>query len=259
MREHKRRAPRYGENGLFSGSVYCSDCGAKLYFNTRIIWNNAKTLSRLEGAYSCSEYRKQVQYMDETRRCTCHFIREAVLEEVVLQDLRELLAFVSRNEKRFVKLVMDKSAQEQKRETAAKKKALAKHRQRVAEINALIERLYVDNFSGKISDERYAKMAGNFEAEQAELVRTVSALESEIAAQEEASDGIDAFIATVRRYTTAIEKLTPAIVHEFIDRIIVHEPEQARGNRRQKIDIVYHRIGQIDVASWMGEGAGGVS
>ncbi len=255
MREHKRRTPRYGENGLFSGSVYCSDCGAKLYFHTRIVWNKAKTKSRLEGSYSCSEYRKDVQYMDEKRLCTCHFIREAVLEEVVLQDLRDLLAFVTHNEKRFVRLVMDKSAQEQKRETAAKRKALAKHRQRVAEIDKLIERLYVDNASGKVSDERYAKMAGNFEAEQAALIQTVDALEAEIAGQEETADSIDKFLATVRRYTTEIDKLTPAIVHEFIDRIIIYEPEQARGNRRQKVEIVYHRIGKIDLASLFDESA----
>ncbi len=177
------------------------------------------------------------------------------MEEVVLQDLRDLLAFVTHNEKRFVRLVMDKSAQEQKRETAAKRKALAKHRQRVAEIDKLIERLYVDNASGKVSDERYAKMAGNFEAEQAALIQTVDALESEIAGQEETADSIDKFLATVRRYTTEIDKLTPAIVHEFIDRIIIYEPEQARGNRRQKVEIVYHRIGKIDLASLFDESA----
>jgi DNA invertase Pin-like site-specific DNA recombinase len=253
MREHKRRTPRYGYNGLFSGTAYCSDCGNKLYFSTRYLKN--KWGGRYEGAYGCSLYRKQAQYMDEGRRCTCHFIREYSLSQIVLQDLQELLAFVSRDEKRCVKLVMDKSTQEQKRETAAKRKTLAKHRQRVTEIDALIERLYVDNVSGKISDERYAKMAGNFEAEQAALVKTVAALEAEIAGQEETAEGIDKFLATVRRYTTEIDKLTPAIVHEFIDRIIIHEPEQARGDRRQKVEIIYHRIGKIDLANLFDESA----
>jgi len=248
VREHKRRAPRYGEPGIFSGAAYCSDCGNKLYFHTRIVWNKAKTQSRLEGSYSCSAYRKGVQYQ-EGRACTCHFIREAVLEEIVLEELRELLRFVSRHEKRFVRLVMDKSAQEQKRETAAKKKAAEKNRRRIAEIDTLIERLYVDNVSGKVTDERYEKMSAKFEAEQAALIETLDLLETEIAEQDNQAAGVDRFLDTVRRYTE-IETLTPAIVHEFIDRIIIYEPEQARGNRRQKVEIVYHKIGKIDLESW---------
>jgi DNA invertase Pin-like site-specific DNA recombinase len=255
MREHKRRSPRYGENGLFSGAVYCSDCGSKLYFHTRMIWNKDKTQSRLEGSYSCSEYRKDVQYLAQGRKCTCHFIRETVLEQVVLDDLRELLAFVTRNEKKFVRLVMDKSQQEQKQETAARKKALAKQKQRIEEIDALIERLYVDNGNGKVSNERYEKMSAKFEAEQAALIQAHDALEAEIAGHEEAAGSIDKFLDTVRRYTTEIEKLTPAIVHEFIDRIIIHEPEQARGNRRQEVEIIYHKIGKIDLESLIAESA----
>ena len=146
---------------------------------------------------------------------------------------------------------MDKSKQEQARETAAKKKTLIKQRHRIAEIDSLIERLYVDNASGKVPDERYEKMSAKFEAEQAALIQAHDALEKEIAGQEEAADGIDKFLATVRRYTTEIEKLTPAIVHEFIDRIIIHEPEQARGDRRQKVDIIYNRIGKIDLSDWL--------
>jgi DNA invertase Pin-like site-specific DNA recombinase len=250
MREHKRRAPRYGEIGLFAGVAYCSDCGSKLYYNTREIWNKARTQARYEGSYSCSQYRKEVHYLHSSRSCTCHFIRQDMLEQVVLDDLRELLSFVIRHEKQFIQLVMDKSGQEQTRETAAKKKALAKQKHRIEEIDGLIERLYVDNASGKVTDERYEKMSTKFEKEQAELIRAHDALEVEIGQQEETAESVGKFLATVRRYTTEIEKLTPAIVHEFIDRIIVHEPEQARGDRRQKVEIIYHRIGKIDLAEW---------
>ena len=130
-----------------------------------------------------------------------------------------------------------------------------KHRRRIAEIDTLIERLYADNVSGKVSDERYEKMSLKFESEQAELIRTHDALEAEIGRQEEASDSVDKFIKTVNRYTTEIDKLTPAVVHEFIDRIIIHEPEQSRGDRRQKVDIIYHKIGKIDLADWLVESA----
>lgn len=253
MREHKRRAPRYGNPGLFSGVAYCSDCGEKLYYHTRAVWNKAKTVVRYEGSYSCSRYRKGVQYQ-EGKSCTCHFIREAVLEQLVLEELRDLLAFISRHEKQFVRLVMDKSKQEQARDASAKKRAAVKHRRRISEIDGLIEKLYLDNASGKVPDERYLKLSAKFEAEQAALIDTLDALETELADQEEQASGVDSFLATVRRYTE-IETLTPAIVHEFIDKIIIHEPEQARGNRRQKVEIVYHKIGAVDLQSWLSESA----
>ena len=251
MREHKRRAPRYGNPGLFSGVAYCADCGSKLYYYTRAIKNKWGT--RYEGSYSCSEYRKDVQYQ-EGRKCTCHFIRESQLEQLVLEELRQLLRYIPKHEKQFARLVMDRSAQEQRRDTAAKKRAAAKHRQRITELDTLIERLYVDNVSGKVTDERYEKMSANFEAEQAALKETVAALEAEIAGEESRAVNVDRFLSVVRRYTE-IEKLTPAIVHEFIDRIIVHEPEQARGDRRQKVEIIYNNVGAVDRLALMGLGA----
>ncbi len=209
---------------------------------------------RYEGSYSCSEYRKDVQYLQEGRECTAHYIQESQLEQLVLEELRELLKFVSQNEKRFVRLVMDKSRQEQSKETAAKKRAAEKNRRRIAEIDTLIERLYMDNVSGKVPDERYLKMSAKFEAEQAELTQALAALETEIAADEDQAINVDRFLEMVRRYTE-IEKLTPAIVHEFIEKIIVHEPEQARGDRRQKIEIIYNNIGAVNPQSWQDAGS----
>ena len=250
MRQHKRRAPRYGNPGLFSGVAYCSDCGSKLYFHTRAIKNKWGT--RYEGSYSCSEYRKDVQYQ-EGRKCTCHFIRESQLEQLVLEELRDLLRYIPKHEKQFVRVVMDRSAQEYKRETAAKKRAAEKHRRRIVELDTLIERLYVDNVSGKITDERYEKMSAKFETEQAGLMGTVATFETEIAEEESQAVNVDRFLSVVRRYAV-IEELTPAIVHEFIDRIIVHEPEQARGDRRQKVEIIYNNIGAVDRLALKGLG-----
>jgi NifB/MoaA-like Fe-S oxidoreductase len=94
-------------------------------------------------------------------------------------------------------------------------------------------------------------MAAKFEGEHAAMVTAFNLLKAELGEQDEAANGIEKFLNTVRRYTTEIEKLTPAIVHEFIDKIIVHEPEQARGNRRQVVEIVYHRIGKFDLDGWL--------
>lgn len=252
MRQHKRRSPRYGNPGLFSGVAYCSDCGSKLYYHTRAVWNKAKTVVRYEGSYSCSTYRKGVQYQDGTG-CTCHYIRENILEELVTQELRDLLAFVTRHEKKFIRLVTDESRQERTKEMASMKRAAEKHRRRIAEIDLLIERLYLDNVSGKVSDERYEKMSSKLETEQAGLTAILTTLETKIAEQDEQALGVDRFISAVCRYTE-IEELTPAIIHEFIDKIIIYEPEQARGNRRQRVEIIYNKIGAIDLDSWQNAG-----
>lgn len=176
------------------------------------------------------------------------------MEQFVLEELRELLRFVSLNEKRFVPLVMDKSRLEQSKETAAKKRAAEKNRRRIAEIDTLIERLYTDNVSGKVPDERYLKMSAKFEVEQGELTQALTSLETEIAAEESQAVNVDRFLEVVRRYTE-IEKLTPALVHEFIEKIIVHEPEQARGDRRQKIEIIYNNIGAVNPQCWQNAGS----
>ncbi len=230
MREHKRRYTSYGTQGLFSGTLFCADCGEKLYFNI------SKTKSKLVNQYMCSEYKKQL------RSCTAHYIREETLIQLVLTDMRKLLGFVRKYEKQFVKLVMDSSITEQKRDIVDKKKALDKHLKRISEIDTLFERLYEDNVIGKVNDERYEKMSLKFETEQAELKAKVSDIEKELFSLEEETVNIDKFLCIVRKYTE-VEELTPAIIHEFIDKIIIHEPEKARGNRVQRVDIIYNNIG----------------
>jgi site-specific DNA recombinase len=142
------------------------------------------------------------------------------LEQLVLEELRQLLRYIPKHEKQFVRLVMDR-IQEQTRDTTAKKRTAVKHRQRIAELDTLIERLYGDNVSGRVPDERYEKMSAKFDVEQAALKETVAALEAEIAGEENQAVNVGRFLSVVRRYTE-IEKLPPANVHKFIDRIIHH-------------------------------------
>ena len=245
MRQTKRRAPRYGNVGLFSGLVYCSDCNAKLYYLTRELRTKSKT--RYEGAYSCSEYRKAVQFQ-QPRKCTCHYISEAALTEIVLDSMRKVLGFASQHEREFARLVMEKGEVEQKREITANKRILAQKRARVEELDNLFEHIYEDHVSGKLSDERFNKMSQKYDKEQQDIVTELKELEAALSGQESKLGDMDKFLAAVRRYTD-IQELTPAITNEFIDRIIVHEPDKARGNNRiQKIDIIYNGVGAIDTS-----------
>ncbi|MDR1320610.1 MAG: DUF4368 domain-containing protein, partial [Gracilibacteraceae bacterium] len=254
MREHKRRSSRYGNPGLFSGTAYCSDCGGKLYFSTREIWNKAHTQARYEGAYSCAAYRKDVQFQRE-RLCTCHYIRECQLETLVFGELRELLAYAARDEKTFVRRVIERSRAAQTNEVAAKRKAVKDRRRRANELDILFERLYEDRAAGKITEERFEKLSAKYEDEQAALSEALAATERQIAEIEQKTANADRFIALVRRYTAGIEELTPAIVHEFIDKIIVHEAESKRKNRTQKIEIFYNNIGAFCISGAPSESA----
>jgi len=145
MRQTKRRAPRYGEVGLFTGLCYCSDCNAKLYYLTRQL--RTKTATRYEGAYSCSEYRKATQYQ-EPRKCTCHYISETALTDIVLESMRKVLTFAAVDERAFAQLIMEQSEADQKRDIATKKRLLKQKRSRVDELDRLFERVYEDNVSG---------------------------------------------------------------------------------------------------------------
>jgi hypothetical protein len=227
--------------------VYCSDCGGKLYFATREIWNKSHTQARYEGAYSCAAYRKSVQSR-ENRPCTCHYIRESVLKEIVLDNLRKVLGFAARFENDFAQMVMEKSHTKQQKEIAIHKKTLERSRARVAELDLLFERLYEDNVVGKLSNERFAKMSTKYEDEQQTLNAEIARLEADLSLEEAQAGNIDRFLLAVRRYTD-IQELTPAIIHELIDKIIIYEPENKRKNRVQRIEIIYNGIGAIDTES----------
>jgi DNA invertase Pin-like site-specific DNA recombinase/succinate dehydrogenase flavin-adding protein (antitoxin of CptAB toxin-antitoxin module) len=246
MRQTKRRAPRYGEVGIFTGLVYCSDCNAKLYYLTRKL--TTKAGERYEGAYSCSEYRKDVQYQ-QPRLCTCHYISEVNLSEIVLDNMRQVLSAAKAYEKEFALMVMEQSETEQKKDISAKKRILAQKRRRMDELDTLFERVYEDNVSGKLTDERFEKMSAKYEQEQQDTKAEITELEAAVSTQESHLGDVNKFMAMVRKYTD-IQELNPALANEFIDRIIVHEPEKARGNRIQKVEIIYNGVGMIDLTQF---------
>jgi hypothetical protein len=154
LRSHKRRPNRTGEVSIFSGLLYCADCGEKLYYS---VTNN---YSREQAYFFCSSYRKN------TANCTAHYIREKVVYALVLESLQRVLFHIQAFEKQFVQEQLDKSSEEQKKELAKKRHELAKSEKRIAELDILFQRIYEDNVSGKLSDERFSIMSANYETEQ---------------------------------------------------------------------------------------------
>lgn len=170
------------------------------------------------------------------------------MTELVLTDLRGLLGFFRRYEKQFVRLVMDSSLTEQNREMQSKRKSLDKLNKRMAEIDIVIENLYIDKVNGKVSEERFDKMADRFETEQAELEAQADSLQIALSHIEQDSINVDRFLSIVRKYTE-VKELTPAILHEFIDKIIIHQPDSPRKNRVKKVEIIYNNIGIFDLSA----------
>ena len=224
IRSHKRRRQKSGTVSPFAGMVYCADCGNTLYVG------RAQSMSPNQEHMMCSTY------AHDSDECTAHYIRTCVLTEIILSELNKLLQFVRDNEDEFVSRAMSNTATVQDGEIQTAKKALKQAEKRINELDDLFERLYEDNVSGKISDERFATMSARYEAEQSRLKADAAKLSETISRKEQKNNDVMSFVSIVKKYEEFTE-LTPEIMHELIDRIIVHAPEGGRGNRTQQVDI----------------------
>lgn len=224
--KNKRRPTKHEEVNPFSGICYCADCGKKLYLC------RATTMTADQEHLKCGTYAK------DKNGCTIHFIRTIVLKEIILGELNKMISFVKENEDEFVQAAMDNSAQKQSSELAKSRKKLKESEKRIAELDRLFTRLYEDNVSGKISDERFSMMSTGYEDEQKKLRATVAELTAYLDTAEQKSADVTAFIKVVQKYEH-ITELTPEIMHELIEKIIVHASDKSSGHRTQEIGIHY--------------------
>lgn len=231
LRKNKRRPTKHEEVNPFSGICYCADCGKKLYLC------RATTMTADQEHLKCGTYAK------DKNGCTIHFVRTIVLKEIILGELNKMVAFVKDNEDEFVQMAMDNSVQKQSSELSKSRKKLKESEKRIAELDRLFTRLYEDNVSGKISDERFSIMSAGYEDEQKKLRATVAELTDFIETAEQKSADVTAFISVVQKYER-ITELTPEIMHELIEKIVVYAPDKSSGHRTQQIDIYY----RFDVA-----------
>lgn len=231
LRKNKRRPTKHEEVNPFSGICYCADCGRKMY------------LCRATSLTADQEHLKCGTYAKDKNGCTIHFIRTIVLKEIILGELNKIISFVRENEDEFVQAAMDNSVRKQSSELAKTKKKLKDAEKRISDLDRLFTRLYEDNVSGKISGERFAMMSAGYEDEQKKLRATVAELTAYIDTSEQKSTDVTAFIKAVKKYEH-ISKLTPEIMHELIEKIVVHAPDKSSGHRTQEIEIYY----RFDVA-----------
>ena len=233
LRKHRRRPTKSGIVSPFSGLLYCADCGEKLYYSFS---NNSK---REQAYFFCSSYRKNSDI------CSAHYIREKVVEQLVLESMQRIMLNVQVFEKEFARKQMACYTEDKKKQLAAKRRELEKAQKRIAEIDTLIQKIYEDNASGKLSDERYMTLSTSYEAEQQMLKAAVPEMQAYLETETDKTVNLQQFIRKVKKITE-LKVLTPELIHEFVEKIVVYAPKYLDGKRIQIVDIHYSGVGILD-------------
>lgn len=234
LRQCRRRPAKAERQGIFSGLVYCADCSGRLHFAT------CKNTDSRQDRYICSKYKSG------RGTCTAHYIREDVMRRVVLERIRTVTAYVRSDVESFQKEWLQCRRTDHENSIRSDRQKLAQAKKRLADIGVLISRIYEDMVLGTLSRERYQKMAGSYEAEQAELNNAIIGLEDWIGTQEEMDDNLEQFVALVKKYVE-IPELTTTIANELIKKIIVYAPDKSNGKQIQRIRIIFNFLGEADL------------
>ena len=232
LRQNRRRPTSTGRTSLFSGLVYCPNCGAKLHFAA------AKSMTRQQEHFRCSNYKSG------RGECQIHFIRDVVLERIVFEAISNLSDFVRCYESVFLYLMATKNQTSRKSELQKLKSKVESGKRRISELDVIISRIYEDNILGKLSDDRYSRMASMYENEQRELIETISKSEQELEKAEQQNIDMRLLLKTLRELTD-FRELTPTIVNSLIQRIEVHNNDKYDGHCHVKVDIYFTAVGII--------------
>lgn len=230
----RTRATSIDEIDIFSGLVYCADCGKRMYTQRGVNTPERK------HAYTCATYRNRSRNVE---KCSTHYIRKGILMDLVLSDLQRVFSYVRENEKEFVNDATESNKQKIKNSLAQQRKELAKAEKRVSELDVLFRKVFEKNALGEITNEQFAMLAPSYENEKKELAKRISELKKVIEAADERSSDVSRFVALVRKYTE-ITELNYEILHTFIDRILIHELDKETNTR--EIEIFYTFVGKVD-------------
>ena len=232
LRNNRKKRAKSGKKSIFSGLLFCNDCGKKMYFQSPVVD------LRNKDHYRCSSYKH------DTSACSSHYISDDTLQRIVLENIQRVISYMKDYEDLFIKEQLAKSTQDEIKKISKSKKELEKAKNRVIEIDSLFMHIYEDNVCGKISDDRFRKLSFNYDKEQQELKTKIEQLSKDIENTEKKDTDITQFISNVKKYTE-ITRLSPEILNELIEKIVIHQQEKINGKKTQEIDIYYRGVGII--------------
>lgn len=234
VRQHKRRRTNMDEQNKYSGLAVCADCG------TTMVLHRAHTMSASYNHFTCRTYKKEGAEV-----CTAHYIRECVLDEIVLEDIRRVTALAREQTQAFAAYICDRQSAELRREIRRKELELSNMQKRAAELEAIFKRLYEDSVLGRITVEQFQSLSASYVAEQERLKVSIPQREQAATKLKATVSGADNFIAKAKRYTD-ISELTPELLRLFIEKIVVHEKDvKWSKHARQTVEIHYTDIGVV--------------
>lgn len=234
VRKNRRRPTKMEEQNKYSGLVFCADCGSNM------VLHRARTMSASYNHFTCRTYKK------DGESCTGHYIRECVLDEVVLEDLRRVTAMARERPEEFAAYIGSRQSAEIQREIRRQEKELAAMRKRKAELDAIFKKLYEDSVLSRITTEQFQMLSSSYTEEQNQITAGIPQKEADIQRLRETVSGTDGFLDKAKRYMD-ITELTPELLRLFIEKIVVHEKEVKWSKHApQTVEIYYNGIGFID-------------
>lgn len=237
MRKVKRARTKYNEPNMFSGLLYCADCGNHLTIQ-RVARN------RKMDNFSCATYRKKKKGL-----CSCHRILVSDLETIVKEDLQKVCEYVFLHEKEFTDEYLSGSKKETVKFQAKTKVELKRLSERQEEIGRIIRKLYEDNVNGRITNERFDFLAKSYEDEGNDLKTKIQEFKNALASSVQDEEKLSKFLKVVKSYTE-IEELTPEILNSFIEKIYIGETEKYNGRKMQEVEIIYKFVGAINLPQY---------
>ncbi|MCO7161010.1 recombinase family protein [Agathobaculum butyriciproducens] len=254
LRQNVRKADPMGEPNVLTGKIYCADCGAPMYNHRqrkgreRIYYTTKgeKRISHSNPAdcYECSTYNLAYQKYD--RHCTCHHISTKALKSIILKTIQETCHYVSLNEQEFVYSLQEESAMKDIAVSETVKKRIERNQKRVHELDMLIRKIYEDNVIGRLPDRLFQSMLTDYENEQNELNKIIETDTADMQRIIGGQNNVERFLKLVKKYEN-ITELTPAMINEFIDKILVHEPQGKGADRTTEVEIYLNYVGQFQV------------
>ena len=251
LRKTKRRIKTEGESNPFVGKIFCADCGGKMHYRNEGKRAGRKWRGLPDGSvrttpacYNCGNYNNSHDQSEKV--CCSHNIQAKVVDQLVLETIQYACKSVRMDERAFVESI--RSASEIREQSEAKKlKAALKHQEkRYAELDILLKKVYEDNALGRLPDKRYEMLSAGYEKEQAELEQSIKTCREQLTQYDEDTDRTEEFLALVHKYTD-ITELTPVIINEFVDKILVHKAEKIDGERVMEIEIYLNFIGKVEL------------